>query len=154
MDNIIPSIARVEILNQSDPGYRFSAGITNVNTFLDLWSQEDQTEFCLALLLTYRDFANGVLGLAWVAEPAGGNRGGICEGRVRLQVGERSLNTAIVTYLNYGQRQPRPVTVITITHQLGHNFGSPVSLSLPPSYLPSLSLPSLPPSNQELVELL
>ena len=153
-DNIIPSIARIQVLNQNDPGYRFSASTINVNTFLDLWSQQDHTEFCLALLLTYRDFANGVLGLAWVAEPAGGNRGGICEGRVRLQVGERSLNTAIVTYLNYGQRQPRPVTVITITHQLGHNFGSHVSLSPPfllflaPSplfHLPPLSIPPPPP---------
>lgn len=127
MDGIIPTIARTEILDLNSPGYRFGATTIAVNDFLDLWSQEDHSEFCLALLLTYRDFAQGVLGLAWVAEPAGGNRGGICEDRVRLQVGERSLNTAIVTFLNYGARQPRSVSVITVAHEFGHNFGSPVS---------------------------
>jgi len=125
MDGIIPTIARTEILDLNSPGYRFGATTIAVNDFLDLWSQEDHSEFCLALLLTYRDFAQGVLGLAWVAEPAGGNRGGICEDRVRLQVGERSLNTAIVTFLNYGARQPRSVSVITVAHEFGHNFGSP-----------------------------
>ena len=125
-DFITPSIQQFDILTQSDPGYRFSAASISVNDFLDLWSQEDHTNFCLALLFTNRDFADGVLGLAWVAQPPGGNRGGICEGRVRLNVGERSLNTAIVTFTNYGNQQPRAVSVVTIAHELGHNFGSPV----------------------------
>ena len=128
IDNIIPSIAQVEILNQNAPGYRFGASNIEVNNFLDLWSQEDHSQFCLALLLTYRDFANGVLGLAWVAEPPGGNRGGVCEGEVRLATGQRYLNTAIVTFLNFGQRQPRSVSIVTVAHEIGHNFGSPVSL--------------------------
>lgn len=68
-----------------------------------------------------------MLGLAWVAQPPGGSSGGICEGRVRLSVGERSLNTAIVSYLNYGSRQPRGVVTITVAHEFGHNFGSSVS---------------------------
>lgn len=129
-DFITPSIQEFNILQQSDPGYRFGAPSISVNDFLDLWSQEDHTQFCLALLLTNRDFDDGVLGLAWVAQPPGGNRGGVCEGRVRLSVGERSLNTAIVTFTNYGNRQPRAVSVITIAHELGHNFGSPVSLNV------------------------
>ena len=78
----------------------------------------------------YRDFSDGVLGLAWVAQPPGGSRGGICEKRVRLSIGDRSLNTAIVTYLNYGSRQPRAVVSITIAHEFGHNFGSSVSVTI------------------------
>lgn len=126
-DFITPSIEKFDILTLDSPGYRFTEQTITVNDFLDLWSQDDHTGFCLALLLTNRDFADGVLGLAWVAQPPGGNRGGVCEGRVRLSVGERSLNTAIVTFTNYGNRQPRPVSVVTIAHELGHNFGSPVS---------------------------
>ena len=62
-----------------------------------------------------------------MAQPPGGSRGGVCEDRSSLSIGERSLNTAIVTYLNYGSRQPRPVVSITIAHEFGHNFGSSVS---------------------------
>lgn len=130
IDNTIiqPTIARIQLLDQNAPGYRFGAASIDVNTFLDLWSQEDHSQFCLALLFTNRDFDGGVLGLAWVAEPAGGNRGGICENSpVRLQTGLRYLNTAIVTFINFGRQQPRSVSVVTTTHELGHNFGSPVS---------------------------
>ncbi|CAI8021227.1 Disintegrin and metalloproteinase domain-containing protein 10 [Geodia barretti] len=124
-DFITPSIGQFDLLTLDSPNYRFADSSIAVSEFLDRWSQDDHTMFCLALLLTNRDFADGVLGLAWVAQPPGGNRGGICEDRVRLSVGERSLNTGIVTYTNYGNRQPRAVSVVTIAHELGHNFGSP-----------------------------
>lgn len=125
VDQIQPIIAEIRVLDGTEPGYRYGSRNIGVNDFLDLWSQEDHTGFCLALLLTYRDFADGVLGLAWVAEPPPGNRGGICEERVNLPSGVRSLNTAITSLLNFGVRQPRPVTIITVAHEFGHNFGSP-----------------------------
>ncbi len=127
-DGIVPLLARVEVLKVDEsPGNRFASNSLAVNEYLDLWSQINHEEFCLSLLFTYRDFSNGVLGLAWVAQPPGGNRGGICEDRVLLSVGPRYLNTAIVTMLNFGRRQPRSVTVVTTAHEIGHNFGSPVS---------------------------
>ena len=127
IDSIGLLIKRIEIRLASSPGYRYGAPNIAVTDFLDLWSQENHDAFCLAMLLTYRDFDGGVLGLAWVAEPPGGNRGGICETRLTLSVGQRNLNSAIVTLLNFGNRQPRPVTIITMAHEFGHNFGSPVS---------------------------
>ena len=166
-DSIQPVIIKLEIFDPGEPGYRYGAASIEVKDFLDLWSQEDQSMYCLALLLTYRDFANGVMGLAWVAQPPGGNRGGICEPVLRFQAGQRSLNTAIVTFLNFGQIQPRSISTITIAHEFGHNFGSPVShthyslgniisvlyFALPPSSTSHTSLspyllhlpPSLPP---------
>ena len=123
-----PTIGRIQLLNETVPGYRFGDASMDVITFLDRWSQEDHSQFCLALLLTNRDFESGALGLAWVAQPQGGIRGGICEqSPVQLQNGLRYLNTAIVTFINFGRQQPRSVSVVTIAHQFGHSFGSPVS---------------------------
>lgn len=124
-----PTIGRIRLLDENAPDYRFGAPNIEVNTFLDLWSREDHSQFCLALLLTNRDFSGGVLGLAWVAQPPGGNSGGICEQEpVLLPNGRRYLNTAIVTFNNFNRQQPRPVSIVTIAHEFGHNFGSPVSL--------------------------
>lgn len=123
-DSVQPVIVSLEVLQQGMSGYRYGAPSIEVNDFLDLWSQENQSDYCLALLLTHRDFRDGVLGLAWVAESSGGNRGGICERGVQLAAGVRFLNTAIVTFLNYGRTQPQSVSTVTIAHEFGHNFGS------------------------------
>lgn len=37
------------------------------------------------------------------------------------------MNTGIVTFENYGTTVPSRVSHITFTHEVGHNFGSPVS---------------------------
>ena len=86
-----------------------------VERFLQLHSEEDFSGFCLSYRFTNRDFDSGVLGLAYVAKQ--GATGGICEDR---------LNTGIVTILNYNQRVPTQVTVLTLAHEAGHNFGSEV----------------------------
>ena len=57
--------------------------------------------------------------------------GGICE-RHKSYVEAtttvpKSLNTGIVTTVNYGKAVPARVSQLTFTHEVGHNFGSPVS---------------------------
>ena len=56
--------------------------------------------------------------------------GGICERHKsyveRDETVPKSLNTGIVTTVNYGKAVPARVSQLTFTHEVGHNFGSPV----------------------------
>lgn len=104
----------------------------DVSNFLNLHSKADHEEFCLAYVFTYRDFTGGTLGLAWVASASGAS-GGICETYKRYtenidgvhHTQKRSLNTGIITFVNYNSRVPPKVSQLTLAHEIGHNFGSP-----------------------------
>lgn len=51
-DQVQPVIVELEILDQGSLGYRYGAPSIEVTEFIDLWSQEDQGAYCLALLFT------------------------------------------------------------------------------------------------------
>lgn len=60
-----------------------------------------------------------------------GSSGGICEKNKLYSDGKRkSLNTGIITVQNYASHVPPKVSHITFAHEVGHNFGSPVSTAL------------------------
>ncbi|XP_077564323.1 uncharacterized protein LOC144179759 [Haemaphysalis longicornis] len=119
----------------------FCSSAMDASYMLHLTSKENHDDFCLAYTFTYRDFADGVLGLAWTAAPTP-SQGGICEKyKVALDIAPGtsnykrfylSLNTGILTFQNYKHFVPRVVSEITFTHELGHNFGS--SHDAPPGY--------------------
>ena len=44
-----------------------------VEKLLELNSEENHDDVCLSYIFTYRDFADGVLGLAWVGEKGSRN---------------------------------------------------------------------------------
>ncbi|KAK0168219.1 hypothetical protein PV327_002044 [Microctonus hyperodae] len=104
----------------------------DVSNFLNQHSLGNHEDFCLAYVFTYRDFTGGTLGLAWVASASGAS-GGICEKYKTYtetidgmyQSTKRSLNTGIITFVNYNSRVPPKVSQLTLAHEIGHNFGSP-----------------------------
>ncbi|XP_008561209.1 disintegrin and metalloproteinase domain-containing protein 10 [Microplitis demolitor] len=104
----------------------------DVSNFLNQHSLGNHEDFCLAYVFTYRDFTGGTLGLAWVASASGAS-GGICEKyktytetiEGMYQSTKRSLNTGIITFVNYNSRVPPKVSQLTLAHEIGHNFGSP-----------------------------
>ncbi|XP_040583096.1 disintegrin and metalloproteinase domain-containing protein 10 isoform X2 [Lepeophtheirus salmonis] len=111
---------------------KFCVPNIDVSNFLNMHSKSNHEEFCLAYVFTYRDFTGGTLGLAWVASASGAS-GGICETYKRYtenvngvhQMAKRSLNTGIITFVNYNSRVPPKVSQLTLAHEIGHNFGSP-----------------------------
>ncbi|KAG4074252.1 hypothetical protein HA402_008661 [Bradysia odoriphaga] len=124
-DNITFMIKRIKVHNANalkDPSYRFP-GNYGVEKFLELFSEEDYDAFCLAYMFTYRDFEMGTLGLAWTGDLK--NAGGVCEKNGHYRGSLKSLNTGIVTLLNYGKHVPPAVSHVTLAHEIGHNFGSP-----------------------------
>ena len=61
----------------------------------------------------------------------GGAAGGICEKATTFRDGKKkSLNTGVVTFINYGKQVSLKVSQITFAHETGHNFGSPVSYKI------------------------
>ena len=93
-----------------------------IDEYLKSWSQLNHEKYCLSLLLTYRDFAKGVLGLAWLAEV--NTLGGICEAWNAPY--RMSFNTAVVTFLNHGRTIGDRTATLTIAHEFGHSFGAKV----------------------------
>ncbi|XP_076258689.1 disintegrin and metalloproteinase domain-containing protein 10-like [Rhynchophorus ferrugineus] len=124
-DNITFMVKRIKVHTLEalkDPSYRFPNNY-GVEKFLELFSEEDYDAFCLAYMFTYRDFEMGTLGLAWTGDLK--NAGGVCEKNGHYRGSMKSLNTGIVTLLNYGKHVPPAVSHVTLAHEIGHNFGSP-----------------------------
>ncbi|CDW56439.1 disintegrin family protein [Trichuris trichiura] len=125
-------------------GNPFCEENVDVSNYLNLNSIKNHSLFCLAYALTYRDFVGGTLGLAWVASRQPNTSGGICEVYKPYSEGtrkvQRSLNTGIITLVNYHNRVPPKVSQLTLAHEIGHNFGSPHDY-------PSHCQPGLPDGN-------
>ena len=86
----------------------------SLESLLDLYtSMARDDHYCLSYMLTYRDFPGGTLGLAWTATSA---EGGVCDQR---------LNTGVISLSRNSLRVSERVAALTLSHEVGHSFGSP-----------------------------
>ncbi|XP_033098053.1 disintegrin and metalloproteinase domain-containing protein 10-like isoform X2 [Anneissia japonica] len=154
-DNIGFSIADVTIFEESSPGYHLDDEYVTADDYLTAFASYDFSSYCLGFGFTFRDFDDGVLGLAWLGFSGEFSPpGGICESRVVFEdMSILSLNSGIITLKNYGQKQPREVTTLTMLHELAHSFGSPhdpsTELCSPGGKLGNFIMSSLAPDGNE-----
>ncbi|XP_016119748.1 disintegrin and metalloproteinase domain-containing protein 10-like, partial [Sinocyclocheilus grahami] len=70
--NISFMVKRIKINtteDEKDPSNPFRFANIGVEKFLELNSEQNHDDYCLAYVFTDRDFDDGVLGLAWVGAP-------------------------------------------------------------------------------------
>ena len=126
-DNVGFYISHISVFTEAD--YKMSDTSLTVFKYLDAFSEYNFNDYCLGVAFSCRDFADGVIGLAWVASSSNyGSAGGICQKRGIFQNKYYSLNTNIITLFNSGERMPSYKSALTLTHELGHSFGSPHDL--------------------------
>lgn len=58
-------------VDEKDSSNPFRFPNIGVEKFLELNSEQNHDDYCLAYVFTDRDFDDGVLGLAWVGAPSG-----------------------------------------------------------------------------------
>lgn len=114
-------VGRLQVYNESQTPVGLRRENIDSSTFLSIMTEKDYSKFCEAVYFTHRNFAGGILGLAWIGYPQG-RAGGICDPRRGLN----SYNTAVVTFTLQGKTSPPKISEITFAHEIGHAFGAQV----------------------------
>lgn len=95
-----------------------------------VWTQNTYKMFQVNMACIRELFGGGKMLISAIFCFDLGSSGGICEKSKLYSDGKKkSLNTGIITVQNYGSHVPPKVSHITFAHEVGHNFGSPVSIA-------------------------
>ena len=123
-DNIGFVIKRIEInMNRSNHDY---SKIYNSRVVLQKFAQTHNFgDVCLGVLFTNYVFHSGVIGLAYTASSSRyGSPGGLCYPPTQYAHGWESLNSLLLTARNFLVNIPWTTFALTLTHEIGHSFGS------------------------------
>ena len=114
-------ISNFTVLTEAPPGFELST--IGHEHYLQLHSEADHSKYCLAYRITAREFDGGILGFAYVNQAT--TSAGICA----RYSGGNTYNTGMVTVTYFGgQTVPMSQVILAFAHEIGHNFGSNVSL--------------------------
>jgi disintegrin and metalloproteinase domain-containing protein 10 len=122
-DNIGFYISDISIYTESDT-YKM-ANAASVESYLEKFSEYDFSDYCLATSFTSQNFADGVVGLAWVGSSNIHGPGGICQHRIVYKSKGMYLNTNLITTMNRDRKIPAYLSSLILAHEFGHSFGSP-----------------------------
>ena len=110
--------------NDTSPDYYLTQSTVAKDVLMGL-SRYNLSNYCLGVLMTYRDLEDDVIGLAWTASSSKlGQPGGVCQKRLYSYKTSRSFNSLLLSPLNAGTVLPRRMFALTMAHELGHSFGS------------------------------
>lgn len=127
-DNIGFQIENITIFTDYSKSF-FSYSLDNNDhiEYLKNFSKIDHSHYCLAVVFTYKEFKQGVSGVAWIASSSPeGEPGGICQTPVYLkqEMAYYSFNTVVISFLIHNVRIGPEQAILILTHEFGHSFGS------------------------------
>lgn len=93
----------------------------DVLTYLKQVSKDDFSDYCLGFTFTARDFSDGTLGLAWLAETRD-TVGGTCKNTGIIRA--KSYNTGLVTVTSHRSYLPEISSQLAFAHEVGHSLGA------------------------------
>ena len=125
-DNIGFSLGKITILQDTDSGGLIISRNNQIaSEVLKTFSYNNFSDYCLGILFTHTNFDTGTLGLSWVASSSiYGSPGGICQKSMWSNQRWHSFNTIMLSTNNHGETVPRKIASMTLTHEIGHAFGS------------------------------
>lgn len=122
-------LKNIKILSTEELCGDICSEVKDLESLLNIFSYSSRDGYCLSYLLTYRNFVNGQLGLAFTAGPS---HGGVCE-TFRKQREDlygyedetmKSLNTGVITLQRSDRQVSELLAAATFAHEIGHSFGS------------------------------